>query len=81
MNGADTEAAGSSWSTASFGLPADTSPMELTALGEHLSLCRTDHRLSTLHCALQALRSFVAAHLATSVTVLAVAAFATWLFV
>jgi hypothetical protein len=28
------------WSTASFGDTADTSPMELSALGEHLDLCK-----------------------------------------
>ena len=31
----------SRWSTASFGEAADTSPMELSALGEHLSLCQS----------------------------------------
>ena len=32
--------AGPNWSTASFGDAVDTSPMELSALGEHLHLCR-----------------------------------------
>jgi hypothetical protein len=31
---------GPHWSTASFGDTADTSPMELSALGDHLDLCR-----------------------------------------
>ena len=30
----------SPWTTASFGGTADTSPMELSALGEHLDDCR-----------------------------------------
>ena len=40
------------WSTASFGGSADTSPMELRALGEHLSHCRGIHgRFFQLSCA------------------------------
>lgn len=31
---------GSAWTTASFGGTADTSPMELSALGDHLDDCR-----------------------------------------
>ena len=35
------EVTASRWSTASFGDAADTSPMELNSLGEHLSSCQS----------------------------------------
>ncbi|MEY2875167.1 MAG: hypothetical protein RLZZ373_2538 [Pseudomonadota bacterium] len=60
--------AGPHWSTASFGDPADTSPMELSALGEHLDLCRgTRGRLFAAQCRVEAVRGFVASHLLTTV--------------
>ncbi len=34
----------SRWTTASFGGTADTSPMDLSALGDHLDDCRKTHR-------------------------------------
>ena len=62
-----------SWSTASFGETVDTSPMELSALGEHMKLCRAScGRLFALRCAVLTLHGFVAARF---VTTLAVAAF------
>jgi hypothetical protein len=61
-----------SWSTASFGAAPDTSPMELTALGEHLDLCRGSRgRLFALHCAAQTLHGFVAPRLVTTLVVAA----------
>jgi hypothetical protein len=60
------------WSTASFGNTADTSPMELSELGEHLDICQQAHgRWFVLHCAAESLSGFVSARL---VTVLAVVA-------
>jgi hypothetical protein len=60
--------AGPHWSTASFGDPADTSPLELSALGEHLDLCRGARgRLFAVHCRAEAVRGFVASHLLTTV--------------
>lgn len=60
------------WSTASFGEAADTSPGELSALGEHLHLCRGSHgRLFALQCAAQAVHDFIAPRIVTLVVVLA----------
>ncbi|MDO8252693.1 MAG: hypothetical protein Q7T78_23645 [Rhodoferax sp.] len=57
-----------SWSTASFGDTVDTSPLELSALGEHLDLCRGSHdRLFALQCAAQTMHGFVAARFVTTV--------------
>ncbi len=57
-----------SWSTASFGDGAQTSPLELSALGEHLDSCRGAHgRVFALQCAAQFMRGFVSAHLVTTV--------------
>jgi hypothetical protein len=59
-----------SWSTASFGDTADTSPLDLSALGEHLDLCRRSRgRLFALHCAAQTLHGFVAGRFVTTVVV------------
>jgi hypothetical protein len=57
----------SRWSTASYGEPASPSASEISSLGEHLNHCRLGRGLLALECAAQALQSFVAAHLFTSV--------------
>jgi len=68
----DTPATGPCWSTASFGDSADTKPMELSALGEHLHLCRSlSGRLFVLRCGAEAVQGFVAARFVTTVVVLA----------
>lgn len=62
----------SSWTTASFGDAADTSPMELSALSEHLDLCRGARgRLFSLHCAAESAHRFMAARLVTTAAVAA----------
>lgn len=62
----------SRWSTASLSDPADTSPMELSALGEHLDHCRKSHRqLFAVRCAADVVNSFVSARFVTSLLVLA----------
>lgn len=62
-----TPARSPNWSTASFGLAPDTTPQELGALGEHLSLCRGRHRRwSALSGALRALHRAIAARAMTS---------------
>jgi len=67
----ETAAARPCWSTASFGDPADTSPMELSALGEHLHLCRTlSGRLFVLRCGAEAVQGFVASRFVTTLVVL-----------
>lgn len=66
---------GPCWSTASFGEATETSPVELSALGEHLALCRSlSGRLFALRCALEAARDFVAARVVTSLVILMLAA-------
>ena len=60
------------WSTASFGSSADTSSMELFALGEHLNLCKGCRgRLFALQCVADTVNSFVAARFVTTLSVLA----------
>jgi len=55
------------WSTASFDQAADTTPLELGALGEHLTLCRGRHgRWSVLSGAMQALHCAITARAMTS---------------
>lgn len=56
-----------SWSTASFGGPAEISSPDLSALGEHLGLCKSPHgHLFALHCAAQSMRGFMASRLVTT---------------
>lgn len=58
------------WSTTSFGGATDTSPMELDALGQHLSACRGQQgRFMALRCAAQRLHSHVATRIVTSLVV------------
>jgi hypothetical protein len=60
------------WSTASFGQTADTSPMELSALGAHLNLCQGARgRWFTLRCVAETLNAFLAARFVTTVVVMA----------
>ena len=55
------------WSTASFGDSADTSPGELLVLGDHLSSCHASRgRLFSLHCAAERLHGFVAPRFVTT---------------
>ncbi|NDP40039.1 MAG: hypothetical protein GZ093_15020 [Rhodoferax sp.] len=62
----------SRWSTASFGNTAETSPMELSALGAHLELCRRAHGpLFFLQCAAQTMHGFVVGRFVTTVVVVA----------
>ena len=50
------------WTTSSLGLAADTSPLELTALGHHLAHCQgSNGHLFTLQCAAQTMTGFATA--------------------
>ncbi len=61
------------WSTASFGEAADTSPMELAALGDHLHACIGERgRWFTLHCLAETLGGFMASRVVTTVTLAAI---------
>lgn len=62
-----------SWSTASFGGAADTSPMELSVLEEHLDLCKESHgRFFALRCAAETMNGFVASRFVTTLVVVVV---------
>ena len=55
------------WSTSSFGDTADTSPMELSALGEHLDHCRGSRgRLFALRSVAETMHGFVTARFVTT---------------
>jgi hypothetical protein len=61
------------WTTASLSSAADTSPMELSALGEHLNHCRGAHRrLFAMRCVAESVNGFISARIVTSMVVLAV---------
>ncbi|MEP6970468.1 MAG: hypothetical protein ABJA49_08500 [Betaproteobacteria bacterium] len=54
----------------SFGGTADTSPMELNALGEHLTACRGQQgRFLALRCAAERLHVHVATRIVTSLVI------------
>ncbi|SDP46958.1 hypothetical protein SAMN05216303_104382 [Rhodoferax sp. OV413] len=56
-----------SWSTSSFGDATGTSPMELAALSDHLSLCQgANGRLTYLQYAGEILHRFVATRFVTT---------------
>jgi hypothetical protein len=62
----------SRWSTAALGAHAGLSSPELSALVEHLQLCRgSAGRLFGLHCLLDTLNGFVAARFVTTLVTLA----------
>ena len=58
------------WTTAALGDHTDTSPMELTALGDHLGRCQTLRgRLFALRCAADATHGLVAPRFVTTLVV------------
>jgi hypothetical protein len=62
----------SSWSTASYGDNTETSPLELSSLGEHLNLCKgAQGRMFALHCAAETMHGFVATRFVTTLVVIA----------
>lgn len=69
------------WSTASFGDSADTSPVELSALGAHLAVCQDSNaRLRAMQRLTHTLHRFVAARFVSSLVVLALLVLAASLF-
>jgi hypothetical protein len=61
------------WRTASLGNSPDTSPMELSALGEHMDRCTGSRGgLFTLHCLAEALIGFLASRFWTTSVVAAI---------
>lgn len=61
------------WATASFADSADTTPMELSALGAHVDRCNGSRgRMFKLQCAADALTGFVAPRFVTTTVIVAV---------
>ena len=59
------------WSTACFGDATETSPMELSALGEHLQHCSgTAGLLVQLRCAAESMNGFVSTRFVTTLALL-----------
>lgn len=57
------------WSTASFGDAADTSPMELSVLGDHMARCsHAPGRLFSWQCTAEAIHCAVASRFVTTLT-------------
>jgi hypothetical protein len=60
------------WATASFAEAADTSPMELSALGDHVDHCNGSRgRMFGLRCAADSLSAFIAPRFVTTVVIVA----------
>jgi hypothetical protein len=58
------------WSTASFGHAPDTSPLELSTLGDHLDRCSgRSGRWFVLRCRVEALQAFMSSHIVTTLVV------------
>lgn len=58
------------WSTSSFGEPTDISTIELSALGDHLGLCRSSHKhIFALHCAAESMHGFIVSRLVTTLVI------------
>ena len=58
------------WSTSSYGDTADTSPMELSALGDHLDRCQAlTGRLFNARCVAETMHGFVASRFVTTLAV------------
>ncbi|WP_332744996.1 hypothetical protein [Hydrogenophaga sp.] len=69
-----------SWDTSSFGHPADTSPMECSALADHLSVCsRSRGPMQVLCTGAGLVRDFLAPRLVTTVFLVALIAGIAWL--
>jgi hypothetical protein len=68
------------WNTASFGDEPDTSPMELSALSDHVQVCHaTKSKLFNLQCKAHSVHSFLAGRFVTSIAVVGLVMMAlTW---
>jgi hypothetical protein len=60
------------WSTTCYDDSSETSPMELSALGEHLTVCKGAHsRLFSLQCAAETMHGFVVTRFVTTLVIVA----------
>lgn len=63
---------GTNWSTSAFDQPADTAPMELVALGQHLNQCRRPGGyVFALRCGAERAQRLARSRLVTSAVVVA----------
>jgi hypothetical protein len=63
---------GANWSTTSFGDDPEASPIELSALGDHLQQCNgSSGRVVAMRCGAQRLHGFVAERFVTTLALLA----------
>jgi len=61
------------WATASFADTADTTPMELSALGAHVDRCKGSRgRMFALQCAADSLIGFIAPRFVTTAVIVAI---------
>ena len=61
---------GPTWTTSSYGDPADTRPLDLNTLGQHLHLCQgSSGRIFALRCGADSVHGFVASRLVSSLVV------------
>lgn len=68
------------WSTAAYGSSTDTTPVELSALGEHLQQCQAgSRRLRALQRGADALHGFVAPRFVSTLALLAALGGLVWL--
>ena len=60
------------WATASFADTADTTPMELSALGAHVDRCNGSRgRMFRLQCAIDSMIAFLAPRIVTTAVIVA----------
>ena len=63
------------WSTAAYGETVETTPLELSALGEHFNLCKDKHwHLSALHDAATSMHGFMVTRFVTTLVFIALLA-------
>lgn len=69
-----------SWETSSYGESPETTPMQLSALGEHLSHCSRPHgRLAALQWTAEVVHAFVLGRLVTTVAAVLAVLGVAWL--
>ena len=60
-----------SWGKLSYSCSVETTPLELSLLGEHLGLCKGPSPIFAIHCAAQSMCHFVASRFVTSLLLIA----------
>ena len=69
-----------SWETSCYGEGPETTPMQLSALGEHMAHCSRQHRrMAALQCGAESLHAFVLGRLVTTAAVVLAVLGGAWL--